>query len=428
MIKKYTDLFFSNFKSITSSKFFKVFLWDVLSKGLDFLLLPIYLKILLPSEYGFYTFLLYIITTIAGVLKLGLDTSLSKMYYETEKYDRGEMLFSLNFIWILLFISLVSISLIFGVDKVLFEKLLSISDKDFLQVRYFIFAYILFSLVQTTLNVFFVIDDSALLYQKYNFVRIVGGNLIVILLIIFYVRGNKAYFRVSLEPIIYLTSFLPLIIIFVKRMTLKINWNALKHAMKIGLPMVGTLVVGVIYNISDKYFLQKASGYEALAIYNLALYLTLPISLIFMSFNTVWLPQFFKEKSSLVNFKKSNNYLLQLSILYLFLLFLIEILLIIFLKLGLINNTYFSILLIFPVVFVAKIADSVLQMYNNFIIAWGRTIFNLLISIVFSVFTLSLNWIIIPIYGIYGVISVLICISFIRLTVFYLFVKRNIVL
>ena len=411
------------FKMLRSSNFFKVFVWDVLSKGTDFALLPIYLKILSQQEYGFYTYTLYIITTISGIIKLGIDTSVSKMYYEQDKYERGKMLFSANIIWIIFFCFLFLLGALTGLDTRLFTELMNISTSDYSQVRIFIFAFILFNLVQTTLNVFFVIDDNAITYQKYNLIRTLGGNLVVIGLLLFVAKGDKAYFRLYLEPILFLVSFIPLVIIFIKRMIFKIDWKVVKHSLEIGLPMVGTLIVGVVYNLSDKYYLQKSSGFATLAVYNLAIFLTLPVTLIFMSFNTIWLPNFFKEKSSSINLKKTNRYFVQLSIFYLVLMFLIQFILLIGLKIKILNRSYENIVYVFPFVFISRISDILLQLYNNFIISWGKTVFNLTVSIFFGVIIFSLNYTIIPLWGLNGAILILLFTSLLRLLIFYFFVK-----
>ena len=419
-------IFTDYLKNLRSSKFSKVLLWDILSKGSDFALLPIYLKILSPAEYGFYTYALYIIVTIAGIIKLGLDNSVSKMYYETEKYDRRKMIFSLNIIWFIFFFLLFSFLLITGLDVKIFTEIMNIPVIDYNEMKIFILVFIFFSLIQTTLNTFFVIDDNVIKYQKYNLFRTLVVNIIIILLLVFFAKGNKAYFRLHFEPILYILSFIPLIVIFLKKMTFEIDWKAIKHGLVVGLPMLGTLVVGVIFNLSDKYFLQDSKGYEVLAVYNLAFFLTLPVSLIFASFNTVWTPMFFQEKSLQINFIKSNKYFKTLTLFFLALLVIAELMIIIALKIDVLDNAYHLLVYIYPVIFISKIAENLTQIYNNFIIKWGKTIFNLVVSIFFGSLILFLNYKLIPIWGIYAAVILLICTSFTRLLTFYLFVRINI--
>ena len=229
------------------------------------------------------------------------------------------------------------------------------------------------------------------------------------------------------EPILYILSFIPLIVIFLKKMTFEIDWKAVKHGLIIGLPMLGTLVVGVIFNLSDKYFLQDSKGYEILAVYNLAFFLTLPVSLIFASFNTVWTPLFFQEKSLQINFIKSNKYFKTLTLFFLALLVVAELLIITALKIGILDNAAYHLLVyIYPIIFISKIAESLTHIYNNFIIKWGKTIFNLLVSIFFALLILFLNYKLIPIWGIYAAALLLIFTSFTRLLTFYLFVRINV--
>jgi O-antigen/teichoic acid export membrane protein len=426
VINKYLDIALKQFAKIRSSRFFQVFFWDVLSKGADFALLPVYLKILSQEEYGYYTYIIYIVTTVSGIVKLGIDTAVSKMYYETDIVDRGKMLFSANSIWFAFFIALFSLCLFTGIDKIVFSNLINISESNYLKIRIFIFAFIFFNLIQNTINVFFVIDENALTYQKYNLMRTVIGNGIVISLILLFGHGNKANFRLSIEPIVFLVSFIPLILIFLKKMVFKFDALALKQGLRIGLPMAGTLFVGLVYNISDKYFLQKSDGYDTLAVYNLAIFLTLPISLIFSSFNTIWLPKFLQQKSSQTNFKMSNSYFFKLSVIYLFLLIFLEIGFFIGINFTQIGADYALLLYIFPFIFIGKIADNLIQLYNNFIICWGKTSFNFIVSGIFSILTLILNYIFIPMWGLNAAVVLLLIIALARLLVFFVFVKINV--
>lgn len=426
MMQNYVNHLWDYFDKFRHSKLSKVFFWDVLSKGSDFVFLPLYLKILTQAEYGFYTYTIYIITTLSGILNLGLDTSLSKMYYETENDGRKTMLFSINIIWFLFFAVVFLFCLITSIDNILLTEVLNVSLGDYRQIRFFIFGFVLFKMIQNTLNIFFVIDDNSITYQKYNLFRTLIGNSIVLIILAYFTTGNKAYFRLYLEPIFFFLSFIPLIIIFIKRMKFKINWKFVKDSLTLGMPIMGSVIVGVVYNISDKYFLQKSNGYDTLAVYNLTLFLTLPISLVFMSFSTIWMPIFFKEHSSIIRFRDTNKYFVRLTLFYLILLILIESILIIGVKLDFLKSEYTPIIYIYPIVFVAKVMENLFQLYNNFIIAWNKTLFNLLISVLFSVITLVLNFLIIPEWGLYGAITTLFLLSATRLIIFYTFVQSNI--
>ncbi len=425
MINQYVSLLKNELIKIKDSKFFKVLILDVLSKGSDFLFLPIYLKLLTQEEFGIYTFILYIITTASGIIKLGMDTAASKMYYETERFDRSKMLFSVNSIWFALFILITGISLTTGIDKFVFIDLLNIPLEGYIQIRYFIFIYIFFNLIQTTLNVFYVIDDNAINYQRYNFLRTFFGNSLVIFFLYFFVKENGIYFRLGLESILFSLCFIPLLYRFIKKMKFDFVWESAKHGFQIGLPMVGTLLVGVVYNLSDKYFLQQSSGYETLAVYNLAIFLTLPISLIFMSFNTIWLPKFFREKSDLINFELSNKHFRNLFIFYLVLFLILEFLIFLAQFYGLIDLGYSMLLIIFPFIYLSKVLDNLGQLYNNFIVKWGKTVFNLIITICFSILAFLLNFFFIPKFGIIGAVLVLIILAVSKLLIFYQHVKIN---
>jgi O-antigen/teichoic acid export membrane protein len=409
----------------TSSKFFKVFFWDVLSKGSDFILLPVYLKLLSPKEYGFYSYVIYLIISISGVLKLGIDTAVSKLYYETDKYNRGNMLFTLHSVWFSLFFLIASICILTGLDVKLFTEVLNISPEDYLSIKYFIFIAILVGMIQATLNVFYVISDDAITFQKNNLVRIVLGNAIIIASLYFLKETNKAYFRLSLEPILFFIFFIPLLIKFIGKFNFQIDRNALRDGLSVALPMLGTLIVSIIYNISDKYFLQKASGFETLAVYNLAIVLCSPVTLIFSSFQTVWFPKFSQEKSDEARMQLSKKFSKRLIYTYIAIFVCLMIGIYIAIQMGLIEKTYLLVLSILPIVFFAKVAETLMQVFNNFVVIWGKTMFNLVSSIVFALVTFALNYYVITRFGITGAACTLLIMSILKFAAFYYFVRSQ---
>lgn len=413
------------YTNITSSSFIKVFTWDILSKGADFAILPIYLKILSQEEYGLYTYLLYIITSIANILKLGIDTAVSKMYYETEKYNRSKMLFSANSLWVAFFIAFCGVSFFSGFDKILFCDLLNVKYEIYIKINIFIFVFIFFNLIQNTLNVFFVINEDANTYQRYNLLRTIIGNGVIIGILFFFESDNKVNLRLSIEPFVYILSFFPLIYIYLKKMIFKIDINVILDSLKIGLPMVGTVVVGLFLNISDKYFLQKSHGYSAIAIYNLSIFLTLPVSLIFNSFQTVWFPKFLQMKSYKLKYMYSNKYAINLFFLFILILLLVWLVIFFCINFKILPKEYTSIIYFFPLVFISKIAENLSHLYNNFIVIWGKTYFNFITSVSFSAVIILLNYLIIPGFGIWGAVFVFLLLSITRIIVFFFYVKKN---
>ena len=92
---------------------------------------------------------------------------------------------------------------------------------------------------------------------------------------------------------------------------------------------------------------------------------------------------------------------------------------------GIIPKEYGLLMYTFPLIYLSKVLDNLVQIYNNFVVAWGKTMFNLIISIIFSIFTLGLNYYFIPSYGIAAAIIILTLLSLMRISTFYLFVKRE---
>jgi O-antigen/teichoic acid export membrane protein len=410
---------------LQASTFAKVLFWDVLSKCSDFLLLPIYLAIFSPEEYGFYSYAIFVVISIASVLKLGLDTAMSKLYYEEDKYARDQMLYTLNLTWLVVFGVLSAFAIFAGLDSWFYQRVLSITPDQYTQLRYPLLAFVLFYLVQGTLNVYYVISGQAIVFQKLNLLRIVVGNILIIALLYFVSVENKAYLRLTYEPVIYLVLFLPLLYNYIKRLSANFNPAIFSVSLPIALPMLGTILVGLVYSLSDKYYLQKTNNYDTLAIYNLATVLCAPATMFFSSFQTVWFPQFSQEKSNTIRFEKSSTFIKQLLMLFAVLLVVLMIGLGIALKMHLIKPHYVLVLSILPFVYTAKVFDVLAQVYNNFVVVWGKTYFNLVLSLVFAFLVFGLNYYLIPKFGLMAAAGILLFTALAKYYIYYLFIKSH---
>lgn len=407
-----------------SKKYSWIFILDLLSKCFGYVLLPWYLTYMTQQQFGVFTYLFYIITAVANVLNLGFTTSTGKLFNEYET-QRGSYLFSLN-AFLFSFIGVIfGLCLLTGLDKDIIGYLLKDAKFRYEDFRLGFLFYVAYLIVYGQISVFYQFSHKIKVFQLFNLIRIVLMNLAAVLFIKTVNESDTASSRLNIEVILSWIIFLPLCYKYIKEFKFEFAWGPVIRSLSIGLPVIAASSAALIYTVSDKYFLQRNESIEVLAIYNLALFLTTPLSFILTTFNLVWLPIFFKEKSIGQNFKRTKIVCLVLGGL-----FIIGGAIIMLAVSGLVHFkriplAYASSLKLFPFIIISIMIDGFSQLFNNFIIILEKTWFTLVITIFFGILMFILSRLLVPIYGIKGTVFILIVLSVGRLMALVLYIRKQ---
>lgn len=401
-----------------------VFILDFFSKCFGYLLLPMYLTYMTQKQFGTYTYIFYIITAASNVFNLGFGTSTSKLFNEYEE-NRGSYLFSIN-VFIFSFLGLVlGLSFLTRFDFYIMNFL--IDDKDFQYENFrlsFLF-YITYLVVYGQLSVYYQFTNQIKKFQWVNLIRILVMNLIAIYFVKSALFDKTASTRLNIEVILSWIIFLPLCYNYVRQFKIKFDWNPIKRSLIIGLPVIASSLASIFYTVSDKYFLQKNESIEVLAVYNLSLFLTTPLGFILTTFNLVWLPAFFREKSIEVNFKRTKLICTILGILFISGSLFIGIIVYTLVKFKGIPISYSNSLILFPFIAISITIEAFCQMLNNFIILLESTWFTLVITLLIGGMMYFLSRWIVPVYGIKGTVFILIFLSLFRFSSLLIYIKKR---
>lgn len=376
------------------------------------------------SDFGLYTYIFFFITSVSNVLTFGFGTSKVKLFFDYEE-KRGELLYSINTFIAVVFAVLVLICALTNIDVRIMGSLVTSKNFNYSNIRLYLLGYIYFLMIFNLLNVYYSVAQKILIFQKYNLLRIILMNGIIIGLLHFYTTETYVT-RIGFEATLSFIVFAPLVIKYVKKFSFKLNTKILRHALSIGLPIMATSVATLFYTMSDKYFLQKYIGIDLLAVYNLAFYLTLPLGLILSTFNLLWVPIFFKEKNIQVNSEKTSKVLKIMLLSLVVIALLIWLLAFLVVSMGYISNSYSFVIILFPLIAISSILDCISQLYNNFVVLFEKTAFTLILTLVLSVLVYALNHYLVPLYGVYSTVGILIFLSAIRFSALFLFAKINI--
>ncbi len=421
-IRHYLAYFKGN---ILIERFSKVFSVDVIVRGTNFLLIPLFLHLMTKEEVGIYDYLYSFAFTLAPTFSLGLYVGLVKMYnlYDN-KNERGQLLFSINVTLISFLFIVFGVIYGFGIDYRIFDFLIE-QPIDYQSYRFFILLAIIVLIYNVLLTMFFVTSEKISKIQRYNIGRCLLVNIIVFSALIF-MKGDKIKIRLIAT---YVSEFVVLVYFFRyywREMTFVFNKSMMKRCLKISLPIMMTSISYVFINFADKYFVQKFCGIEYFTDYNKAIQFALILPVIFNSFQNIWMPIMMKETDLHVLKRRTNRVAKIILLVFCAISVLIFLAIFVALLIGIIPKNYYNILKFFPLVASAQILSVLGLLYQYYTAYFEKTYFNFIISILVGMIGLGLNYFAVQYFGVYGVAVVMIMINLAMLCLYYWFSVYNI--
>jgi len=380
---------------------------ELFNKGLIFLTIPIFTRLLTPSEYGLisvFTSLIGIFTVFVG---MNFHGAINRRYFEESNEFKEFLGTNILFlvlvnliILVLAFLFRVKLEEIFGIDKNLFYMALVISSFNFfIQIKYLYLqaeqrskSYLLLSVIQ-------------------NF-----SLILVSLLWMFMLKENKYLGRVYSQLLI--TSLISVYIIFnlIKSSKFKLKKEHIKYSLLYGIPLIPHALSGIILAQFDRIMLNKIIGGLDVGLYSFAYNVGMIMNVVVMSLNKAWVPVFFKGLKEQKYDKIEKLSELNIKLIIFFSLFLIffnrEIIKI------MANENYYGALKIVPIIIVSFVAVFLYTLYANYAFFRKKTGLISLFTIIAGLLNITLNYIYIPKYG-YNAAAWTTLISYIALFVFH---------
>jgi len=384
--------------------YLKVFSIDVFVKASGVLLLPLYLKLMTQEEFGLYGYLFAIGGTFSLVFNLGIYAGQSKLYHEYSGNDRSRMLYTLNILLAVFLVVSFATMVVADWDKAVIRILFSFPI-DYSKYRIPVLLGLVVNVYSLLLTNFFLTSDKITKLQQFNAVRIIGINVIVILVLWLLPYDDHAWLRLTTAYavetliVIYYSKY------YWKEMLPQFDREVAKRALKIGVPIVFSAMLGILINLGDRYFLEKHGSMHDLSIYNVALTFASIVPFVFTSFQNVWLPLFLKETDVQSNRSRTRKMVIRL----LFSFIALSILLVAGVKFtlitGIIDEKYALSLNVLPFLLVSAIMTSLSQLYANHLILLDKLKYVIIVGVPVAIISYTLNKNLVPVWGIYGAAS-----------------------
>lgn len=408
-------------------KFVSLLSTDVLVRGANFLLIPIFLYLMPMEEFGVYGYLYNFAITCSLIMNLGYHSALPKMYSETKenKVANSSMLFTLS---TTLFGFVASLFLIFyltDLDYAFFNIVNRNQNTlfDYKGYRPYLFIALTSMIFSNFLTYYFISSKKIRSIQSFNLIRLFICNLTVIIVLYLSKDSDTALIRLSVTYVIELALCFIFSRQIIKEFICKYSIPFIKKALKIGLPICFVALINSFINFGDKQFVMMYCGSQAMGGYNLATMLaTIPL-IVFQSFNFIWLPDFLDEKNLITLNRKTNKNSKIIVLLLLFISLVVWIGTYILIEFGVFPAEYRVILAYLPILLLAQIFAAMILFYFNFFTYFEKTYVPMIISILSAIPSVFLYNYWGQAYGVLGIASILAILNLLVLTTYIGFAK-----
>lgn len=361
---------------------------EVLTKGLAFITLPIFTRLMSPAEYGVLSIFVSFTGILAIVFGFGIRGAISRYYYE--KTDDFFKYFSSNF-WFIIIASIVLTGILF----VLRDGL-----QSFLKIPY---GMIYIAMVITIPQVIYELYQAYLTSAK-NSSRVAKLNVIFALvstslaILIMYNMTEERYYAKAIAQSVGALLMLGITVWFLKsHVVFNIDKAHLKYSLIFGLPIVMHLLSQNILNSFDQIIINQLVGSKETGLYSVAYKIGMIQSIISMGILRSWTPIFYE--------KLNENKVTDINLLakkYGLIVGLVAVILIFFSQeviTILVDKEYYEALSLIPIIIVSYFFFFMYTMYVNYAFYHKKTKNVAFFTIIAGCLNIGLNYLLIPKYG-----------------------------
>ena len=286
---------------IKSSKILKAGIWYTLGsfliKGINFITLPIFARLLSTSDYGEASIYNTWLSVLTLIIPLDLSASVVRGRSDfKEKFD--------SFLSSILFLATLSLLAFLGISILFSDFISSLLDID----EKLIVLLIIHSFFMFVINFITAKYTSEYKYKSYILVSIATTfiNIVLSIILIMALNDNKyfgriigsAFSMISVGIIVYIR-------VMIKGKVL-IDLKYWKYALILSLPLILHSLSGLILSQSDRVMIDRFIGSNKAGIYSFTNTIAMLVDVLFVSLNRAWVPWFY-EKMDTKSYKEINS-------------------------------------------------------------------------------------------------------------------------
>ncbi|HUB62364.1 MAG TPA: oligosaccharide flippase family protein [Puia sp.] len=408
-------------KSASLGRMLTVLSMDVLARLSNIILLPVYLRLMTQDEYGWYNYLLSIISTFALILNFGLYVAQTKYYSDSHQSERRKsVLFNVVLALTLMLALVVLIIYACGFDYKLIHLLVK-TDIGYSRFRWSLLLAVIVSVYIVMLSNYFVTSEQIGRFRQYNLFRLLLVNVIVVASL-YFLRGNKIHIRLEYTYLVEMLILLIFSVYYIREMKPGIDKGIIWSSLRLGLPYMLSAIWGLLSNYSDKYFLEKYGNAKDLSYYYLAFSIANVLYMVCLAVQNSWLPTFLREKDIRTNIRMTKRMLTRLTTALLILAALLMLGLYLAIRWKIIAAKYSPALPVLPFLLIAQILNGLVLLTSNYMIYFEKTHWALFVGLPTSVIGLAMSYLLVPRWGTVGAVT-----AYLTVQLAYLFIYRGLI-
>ncbi|MFW2352977.1 lipopolysaccharide biosynthesis protein [Aliarcobacter butzleri] len=370
---------------------------NIINAAVPFFLLPILTAYLNPEEFGvlslvqllFTLSLPFVLMNIHGLFMI----EYSKLSFDEFKSFVSSMIlipfFAFIIIQFLFFIFSNNLSILFNIP----EKWVILSP-----------IVVLAQSIPTMIPVLFQAKKQPINYGIFKITLTVVNLGLSLFLIVTLSQGLDGRLYGIFYSYILFTVVGFFILFKLDLLSLSVSFTHIKNALKFGIPLVPHTLAGIFLSMSDRIFLSNMLGNESVGIYSVAFQLSSAILIIMTSINQAWIPHLYEKLNSNPTIEEKRKIVIQsykiigiMAIITVIFIVTISIIYQIF-----IDERYYDGINISRLLAIGFMFQGFYFMVTNYIFYMKRSSLLSMITISSAIVIMSLNYILIPIYGVYG--------------------------
>lgn len=363
---------------------------DIIGKGMGFISIPIFTRLLTPDGYGYLAIFSSILAIFSVLLKINMHGAITRYYYE-EKDDFKSYVGSVLSLVILFNVFIIPI--LYLLRKV-------ISDSLNIPVDIFVLAIIgsVFILPIKLLMSYYQASKQS---KKYSILSVSNQVLILPIAVIWTLLLVQNRYFGKMYAVVFVSCGLGFFSVYfllkLSDFRISLNKKHVVYALSFGVPLIPHALSGFILNQFDQLIINQLTGSYNTGLYSFAYKIGMIIKIIAAAMNRSWIPLFFAnyrdEKYSLI-----NNRALKFSK-YMF-----------FMALGLIlfsqevvhvmaDSSYHEALNLIPVIVIGGMGYFFYLLYSGYAFYKKRTGIISIVTLLAGFLNIFLNYLLIPRFG-----------------------------
>ncbi len=261
---------------------------SILNKAMPFFLLPILTKYLSPVEYGILAIYQVIITFSMPFIGMNMQNNITRNFFRQTHEHLAKLIFNL----LLVLLTTATIAFLIIIAYIyLGGRLFTIPSRWI----YILPILAMMNMINEINLTIFRNQQKAFIYGLYEFFNTFLSFSVTFILVVIYLQGWEG--RVcGIFVAAFVLGIVGIIRLWKDRLVLfKVDFGEIREILIISLPLIPHALGSIIISLSDRFFIERMVGMDALGIYAIGYQFGMAMSLLLAAFNRSWSPWMYQK-------------------------------------------------------------------------------------------------------------------------------------